>query len=128
VPPPSCTIPCAVLEGVSTGGHYREGGEEALKIKKRGRRAGGKLLGWQAATICNIISGPMSGRFNGKDLNYQKQSKILIINFNAFLAQNLRDNLFELGLPRLLKKFFSNFFLDSLKGFFRPLLTLKDFQ
>jgi len=34
---------------------YREGGEEALKIKKRGRRAGGKLLGWQAATICNII-------------------------------------------------------------------------
>ena len=34
---------------------YREGGQEALKVKKRGRRPGGKLLGWQAATICNII-------------------------------------------------------------------------
>ncbi len=34
---------------------YREGGEQALKVKQRGRPAGGKLLGWQAATICNII-------------------------------------------------------------------------
>ena len=34
---------------------YRKGGEAALEVKKRGRRTGGKLLGWQAATICNII-------------------------------------------------------------------------
>ncbi|QIJ72678.1 IS630 family transposase [Thermosulfuriphilus ammonigenes] len=34
---------------------YRQGGEEALKIKPRGRPKGGKLLGWQAATICSII-------------------------------------------------------------------------
>ena len=34
---------------------YREKGEEALLAKPRGRPKGGKLLGWQAATICNII-------------------------------------------------------------------------
>ncbi len=34
---------------------YCQGGEEALKVKPRGRPKGGKLLGWQAATICNII-------------------------------------------------------------------------
>jgi len=34
---------------------YREGGEEALRIKRRGRPKGGKLKGWQAATIVNLI-------------------------------------------------------------------------
>ena len=34
---------------------YRMGGMEALKVKARGRPKGGKLLGWQAATIVNII-------------------------------------------------------------------------
>ena len=34
---------------------YREGGEEALRIKKRGRPKGGSLKGWQAATIVNLI-------------------------------------------------------------------------
>ncbi len=34
---------------------YREKGEEGLLAKPRGRPKGGKLLGWQAATICNII-------------------------------------------------------------------------
>ncbi len=34
---------------------YRKGGMEALKVKPRGRPKGGKLLGWQAATIVNII-------------------------------------------------------------------------
>jgi transposase len=34
---------------------YRQGGEAALTPKKRGPKGGGKLKGWQAATICNII-------------------------------------------------------------------------
>ena len=34
---------------------YREKGEEGLLAKPRGRPKGGKLLGWQAATICSII-------------------------------------------------------------------------
>ena len=35
---------------------YRAGGDAALAARKRGRKAGGgKLQGWQAATICNLI-------------------------------------------------------------------------
>ena len=34
---------------------YRQGGEEALKVKPRGRPPGGKLLDGQASTICHII-------------------------------------------------------------------------
>jgi transposase len=35
---------------------YREGGTAALAAKKRGRKGGhGKLQGWQAATVCNLI-------------------------------------------------------------------------
>ena len=34
---------------------HRQGGDEALKIRKRGRPKGGKLAGWQAATIVNMI-------------------------------------------------------------------------
>lgn len=35
---------------------YRQGGDKALKIKKRGRPKGGKLQGWQAATVVNMIT------------------------------------------------------------------------
>jgi len=34
---------------------YKKGGKEALRIKRRGRPKGGKLKGWQAATIVNLI-------------------------------------------------------------------------
>jgi len=35
---------------------YREGGERALRARKKGRpRTGGRLKGWQAATICKLI-------------------------------------------------------------------------
>ena len=35
---------------------YRSGGEKALAARKRGPKGEcGKLLGWQAATICNLI-------------------------------------------------------------------------
>jgi len=35
---------------------YREGGIRALKAKKRGRRKGGSLLGWQAAQIARTVT------------------------------------------------------------------------
>ena len=35
---------------------YKKGSNEALKIKKRGRPRGGKLLGWQAAAIVRMIT------------------------------------------------------------------------
>jgi transposase len=34
---------------------YKKGSNEALKIKKRGRPRGGKLMGWQAAAIVRMI-------------------------------------------------------------------------
>lgn len=34
---------------------YKKGGYEALKAKKQGRPKGGKLKGWQAATIARIV-------------------------------------------------------------------------
>jgi transposase len=34
---------------------YREGGEKALKAKRRGRRKGGSLLPWQAAQIAKTV-------------------------------------------------------------------------
>lgn len=34
---------------------FRDGGEKALDLKRRGRPIGGQLKGQQSATICNII-------------------------------------------------------------------------
>lgn len=36
---------------------YREGGEKALKAKRRGRPKGGSLLPWQAAQIAKTVIG-----------------------------------------------------------------------